>query len=104
MINTQVFTLPLRVTQLIFAIISLGLTAYVVHLWAPLNYYPWDRPSQPSFLLFCAIWTLLALTYLILTPLRFPRFAHKYAILAVDAVTMIFWFAGFVAFAVGECE
>ena len=28
-----------------------------------------------------------------------PRVAHKYAILALDAVTMLFWFAGFIALA-----
>lgn len=31
--------------------------------------------------------------------MRFPAAAHKFAILAVEAVTMIFWFAGFIALA-----
>jgi len=97
MVNTQVFAFPLRIVQVIFAIIELGLTAYVVHAWD--NSY-WSSPSQANFLLFCSIWTILALLYLIFAPLRFPTLAHQYAILGVDAVTMIFWFAGFIAFAV----
>ena len=39
-------------------------------------------------------------TYLALAPRFFPKLAHKFAILALDAVTMIFWFAGWVALAV----
>jgi hypothetical protein len=115
MVNTQVFTLPLRIAQAICAIIELGLTAYgkhslpnissytnnskVVHQWHG-GFYSYSSPSQANFLLFCSIWTILALIYLILAPLRFPALAHKYAILGIDAVTMIFWFAGFIAFAV----
>jgi hypothetical protein len=70
----------------------------VVHQWD--NAYYYASPSQANFLLFCSIWTILALIYLILAPLRIPSLAHKYAILGVDAVTMLFWFAGFIAFAV----
>ena len=33
-----------------------------------------------------------------------PRIAHKYAIVALDAVTMLFWFAGFIALAVFVTE
>lgn len=29
-----------------------------------------------------------------------PRLAHGFVLLAVDAITMIFWFAGFIALAV----
>jgi hypothetical protein len=32
--------------------------------------------------------------------LFFPVAAHRFAVLAVEAVTMIFWFAGFIALAV----
>ena len=59
-------------------------------------------PSQINFLLFDAVWTVLALLYLIIVPWRFSETVahHKFAILAVEAVTMIFWFAGFIALAV----
>jgi hypothetical protein len=46
------------------------------------------------------VWTLLALLYLILAPTHYPVAAHKYGILFAEAVTMIFWFAGWVALAV----
>ncbi|CAG8981323.1 hypothetical protein HYALB_00005123 [Hymenoscyphus albidus] len=95
MVNTQAFTLPLRILQAVFGVIELGLTAYIVS-----RYYGNWSPSQVDFLLFCSIWTLLILIYLVLAPIRFARFAHKYAILGAEFVTMIFWFAGFIAFAV----
>jgi hypothetical protein len=60
-------------------------------------------PSQVNFLIFCAVWSILAVAFLILSPhydTRARHVGHKFAILAVDAVTAIFWFAGFVALAV----
>jgi hypothetical protein len=50
-------------------------------------------------MLFTAIWTLLAVAYLVFAPTRFPRAAHKFAILGVEALTMLFWFAAWVAVA-----
>ena len=52
-------------------------------------------------MLFDSVWTLLALTYLIIVPWRFSetRAHHKYGILFAEAVTCIFWFAGFIALA-----
>ena len=60
--------------------------------------YSWS-PNSVNFLLFCSVWTLLAVAYLVIAPSRFPQLAHKYAIAAVEAITMIFWFAGWVAVA-----
>jgi hypothetical protein len=91
-----IFTLPLRVTQASMAFIVLVLAAYVSNHWT------WGgtwSPSSVNFLIFCAAWTLLALVYLVLAPLRFPGAAHKFAILAVEVVTTIFWFAGWVSLA-----
>ena len=51
-------------------------------------------------MVFVAVWTLLVLIYLGLAPKLFSRFAHVHAILALDALTMLFWFAGFIALAV----
>lgn len=85
------FTLPLRLAQAVLSVLVLGLTAYVVSIW---------NPSEVNFLLFTSIWTFLALAYLIITPGRFPEAAHKYGILAAEIITMIFWFAGFIATAV----
>jgi hypothetical protein len=68
---------------------------------AAANDWAWYwSPSQINFLIFTSVWTLLALAYLIITPGRFPTAAHKYGILAAEAVTMLFWFADFIALAV----
>lgn len=91
--NTIVI-LPLRIAQAVFAFLILILLSYSAHNW---SYY--GTPSQMAFLIFCAVWTLLALVYLVLAPMKMQQYAHKYTILAVEAVTMIFWFAGFIAMA-----
>ncbi|KAL6165531.1 hypothetical protein ACJQWK_08755 [Exserohilum turcicum] len=83
----------LRGVQILFSIIVLGLTAYLVDA-----YVSWV-PGSVAFMLFSSIWTLLAVAYLVLAPARFPAAAHKYAIAGVEFVTMIFWFAAFVAVA-----
>ncbi|MCJ1224256.1 hypothetical protein MMC12_000900 [Toensbergia leucococca] len=95
------FILPLRAAQALFAIIVLGLTAYVADWFNDLSYgYNDISPSQVNFLIFTSAWTLLATLYLALSPVYFSAFAHKFAILAVDALTMLFWFAGFIALSV----
>jgi hypothetical protein len=50
-------------------------------------------------MLFTSLWTLLAVAYLVLAPARFPAAAHKFAIGGVEFITMVFWFAAFVAVA-----
>lgn len=92
----EVAVLPLRAVQALFSIIVLGLTAYVVDAT---TYAWWNGWASVNFMLFCSVWTLLAVAYLVLTPTRFPAAAHKYAILGVEALTMIFWFAAWVAVA-----
>ncbi|KAH6718279.1 membrane-associating domain-containing protein [Leptodontidium sp. 2 PMI_412] len=88
--NYAILILPIRVVQAVFALIVLGTLAYTANK-------TFDSPSEVNFLIFASIWTLLALVYLLLAPAKFPEFAHKFAILGVEAVTMIFWFAGFIA-------
>ncbi|OJJ95553.1 hypothetical protein ASPACDRAFT_82024 [Aspergillus aculeatus ATCC 16872] len=87
------WVLPVRVAQVIFAIIVLGLTAY---------YISWYSYSDTvNFMLFNGIWTaFVAVPYLAFAPMYFPRVAHILIMVAVEAVTMIFWFAGFIALGV----
>jgi hypothetical protein len=65
----------------------------------------WVTNQTPSlrnslaFMLFTSLWTLLAVAYLVISPRRFPAAAHEYAIIAVEFLTMLFWFAAFVAVA-----
>lgn len=115
--NSRIVVLALRITQVIFAIVVLGLTAYgrktffklppvqtnkdtVSHWWS--SYWHAVSPSQINFLIFDSVWTFLALCYLIIVPWRFSetKLHHKFAILAVEGVTTIFWFAGFIALAI----
>lgn len=62
--------------------------------------YVFYSPSQVNFMLFNAVWTIVVLIYLGLAPRFFSRYAHVHAITALDALTMLFWFAGFIALAV----
>lgn len=68
----------------------------VVHAWDNRHW----SVSQANFLLFCSIWSILILAYLVIAPMRFLAAAYKFATLGIDAITMIFWFAGFIAFSV----
>jgi len=86
------FILPLRIIQAVFAIILLGLTAFVVNVTGG-----WF--DAVNFLLFCSIWTILVLAYLVATPMFAPSLHNRWAVLALEAVTMIFWFSGFIAVA-----
>jgi len=94
---TYAFALPLRVAEGVLAIIILGLTAYDASAWSG----PWHSwsPAEINYTIFVSVWTLLALIYLILAPLHFPTAAHKFGVLAAEAVTMIFWFAAWIALA-----
>ncbi|KUJ16649.1 uncharacterized protein LY89DRAFT_685552 [Mollisia scopiformis] len=91
----EALILPLRVIQAVFAIIVLGVLAYAANDWA----YYWS-PSQVNFLIFTSVWTLLAVAYLVIAPMHFKTAAHKFGILAAETITMLFWFAGFIALAV----
>ncbi|RMY38768.1 hypothetical protein D0865_13007 [Hortaea werneckii] len=119
--DARVVVLGLRISQAILAIIVLGLTAYgalskpfqtdlqtcsltarntVANWWS--GYWHAMSPSQINFLVFSAVWTILALLYLIVVPWRFSetKLHHKFAILTAECLTMLFWFAGFIALAV----
>lgn len=58
----------------------------------------WSFSSTVNFLLFLGCWTcFVAVPYLGAAPIFFPRLAHHFVIPAVEVITMIFWFAGFIA-------
>ncbi|CAK7563877.1 MAG: hypothetical protein SEPTF4163_001757 [Sporothrix epigloea] len=89
----------IHIAAIIFAIVELGLTAYCVHVWDH-SYWTDSAPSILKFLLFAAVWSFIVLLYIGITPLYFTRFFHRLASLALEWITMIFWFAGSVALAV----
>lgn len=88
----DIIIIALRAVQALFAIIVLGLTGHVASYG--------DTPSSDSFLVFTSVWTLLILVYLALAPRFFSALAHPIAMVGLDALTMLFWFAGFIALAV----
>lgn len=84
-------TLVASAALAVLSIIELGLTAYVAN--ATNGFI-----DSNNFLVFCSVWSLLVLAYLLLAP-RFapPPFFHRLAPPAVLAVTTLFWFAGAIA-------
>ncbi|CAD0091195.1 unnamed protein product [Aureobasidium mustum] len=88
------FILPIRIAQVILALLVLGTAAYVTSAFHN------GSPSSINFLVFSSVWTLLALIYLTLTSWKLERFAHPWIICGVESLTMLFWFAGFIAAAV----
>lgn len=66
------------------------------------SYWNAGAPSQVAFLLFCSVITLITLAYLILIPMRYTdsKLNHSGVILTIEGLTMMFWFAGFIALAV----
>jgi hypothetical protein len=100
-----------RIAQILFGLIVLALTAYGARPPSPSpalhpltfsqvvsTFNGWSYSSTVDFNLFLGCWTtFLATPYLAAAPIYAPRLAHHYVIPAVEVVTMIFWFAGFVA-------
>ncbi|KAL2049340.1 hypothetical protein ABVK25_010350 [Lepraria finkii] len=74
----DIIVLAICAIQFLFAIVILGMTGHI----ASYIYVP----SQDSFELFCAIWTVVILLYLALAPRIFPHFAHPFAILGLNAL------------------
>lgn len=75
----------------VLSIIELGLTAYVANATAGFI-------DSNNFLVFCSVWTLLALVYLVVAPRFGPAVIfHRFVPPILLAVTTLFWFAGSVA-------
>ncbi len=84
---------------IVFAVIELGLLAYLVSVYDTASGTA-SSPAVLNFMLFAAIWSLLVLLYVGLAPLYYTRIFHRLASLALEAITMIFWFASSIALAV----
>lgn len=52
-----------------------------------------------AFLVFVSIWTLLVVIYFVVADRFMQRLSHGIAILVLEALSMLFWFAGWVAVA-----
>ncbi|KAI1206970.1 membrane-associating domain-containing protein [Annulohypoxylon truncatum] len=92
-----------HIVAAIFAIIELGLTAYLVSGFSGNNngwYYYDYSPPRLNFMVFNSVWSLLVLLYVGVVPLYMTSFFHRLAALALNTITTIFWFAGSIALAV----
>ncbi|KAI1810142.1 hypothetical protein GGS20DRAFT_221340 [Poronia punctata] len=89
-----------HIVAAVFAIIELGLTAYLAsafHSW--FGFYG-NSPSSVNFMIFASVWSLLVLLYVGLTPLYMTSIFHRLAATVLNIITAIFWFAGSIALAV----
>ncbi|KAI6082281.1 membrane-associating domain-containing protein [Hypoxylon rubiginosum] len=91
-----------HIVTAVFAIVELGLTAYLASQYNSwFRYYDGDNsPSRVNFMIFNSVWSLLVLAYVGVVPLYMTSLFHRTAALALNAVTTIFWFAGAIALAV----
>lgn len=76
------------------------LTLHIVAHWYNKYTFNDDSISEVNFLIFVSLWTMLIAIYFAVTQFKFPSLAPAIAVLALDALTMLFWFAGFIALAV----
>lgn len=74
-------------------------TKTVANKFDELSFYD-DVPSEVSFIVFASVWTMVVTIYLLVASLKFPKLAPVIVVLALNAVTMLFWFAAFIALAV----
>lgn len=105
---------PVRAVQALFGVIVIGLTGYGLFILKNIRnirnintnkspvvstfYNEWSYSNTVNFLLFLGCWTtFVAVPYLVISPIWLPRLAHHHIIPAVEVITMIFWFAGFIA-------
>ncbi|RDW89524.1 hypothetical protein BP6252_01556 [Coleophoma cylindrospora] len=101
----------LRALQLIFAIIVMGTDGYAIHAFHGHtvyvhfkfgNFYAYyGVPDAWGFLMFCAGWTVLTVAFHLIAGIRFAdRALMGYLRVAVEAVAVLSWLAGFIAVAV----
>ncbi|KAH8688744.1 marvel domain-containing protein, partial [Talaromyces proteolyticus] len=101
----------LRALQLIFAIIVIGTDGYAIHVFRGHTVYEhfefgnfydyYGVPDAWGFLMFCAGWTFLGVIFLLIAGIRFADHALiGYVRIAVEAVALLSWLAGFIAVAV----
>ncbi|KAH8716923.1 membrane-associating domain-containing protein [Phaeosphaeriaceae sp. PMI808] len=96
------WVLPVRAVQALLALTVLGLMGYVSSWWS--THWRQSSPSEVNFLIFAPAWTLLALAPLIVVPLKFSSMLSsrgaQIGMLALEGLTMLHWFGGFIALAV----
>ncbi|KAF3050810.1 hypothetical protein E8E11_003880 [Didymella keratinophila] len=81
---------PVRGAQAAFAIIVLGLMAYVSSWWT--SHWRQSSPAQISFLIFAAVWSLASLLPILLIPVKFSHLlssaGFRWGLVALDALSL----------------
>ncbi|TVY69016.1 hypothetical protein LSUE1_G004799 [Lachnellula suecica] len=101
----------LRALQLVFAIIVMGIDGYAIHVFHGHTVYEqfefgnfqdyYGVPDAWGFLMFCAVWTVLVIVcHLVAGTFFADRELIGYIHIAVEAVAVLSWLAGFIAVAV----
>ncbi|KAH7117948.1 hypothetical protein B0J11DRAFT_96126 [Dendryphion nanum] len=96
------WVLPVRSVQAVLSVTVLGLMGYVASWWS--SHWRQFSPTEVNFMIFAPAWSILALCALTVVPWKMPHVADqtipKIALLALEGLTMLFWFGGFIALAV----
>ncbi|KFY23149.1 hypothetical protein V493_06050 [Pseudogymnoascus sp. VKM F-4281 (FW-2241)] len=111
MAENKTLSYTLRALQLIFAIIVMGTDGYAIHVFRGHtvyvhfefgNFYSYyGVPNAWGFLMFCAAWTVLIVIFHLIAGISFAdRALIGYIRVAVEAVAVLSWLAGFIAVAV----
>ncbi|ERS97296.1 hypothetical protein HMPREF1624_06628 [Sporothrix schenckii ATCC 58251] len=108
---SRTVNIVLRTLQVVFAIAVLGTDGYAIHAFRGHTVHDHFAfgdftdyvgvPSAWGFLLFCAAWAVLGVVVLVVAAVYFAH--HRivgYVLVAVEAVALLSWLAGFVAVAV----
>ncbi|KAF2443647.1 hypothetical protein P171DRAFT_432859 [Karstenula rhodostoma CBS 690.94] len=102
MVNWGKIVLGARGLQALLSVVILGLMAYVASWWS--THWRAMSPVEVNFMVFSPVWSLLAVAALVVVPMKFSSLTTsapvKFGLLALETLTMLYWFAGFVALAV----
>jgi len=85
-----------RGLQFLWALLVMALTGNMIHnSWSGTN----SAPSIINYTMFCAVWAMLTLFYLIPASVKSSFSVHAALPFALDLLNTIFWFCAAVAFA-----
>ncbi|KAM7197841.1 hypothetical protein V8F33_005333 [Rhypophila sp. PSN 637] len=92
------YMLIIHIVAAVLTVFELVLGVYLVSLFAGYGEESLT-PASTGFLVFNAVWSILVLAYIGLSPRIAPRTFHELVALALEWLTMLFWFGGSVAIA-----
>lgn len=92
--------LIIRIVQAVLSVLVLGLEAFTV---SEVNSYYWGwyggGSSIDNYAIFCSVWSLLVIAYMVFAPKLIPQLALPVLSLGIDMLTALFLFACWIALA-----